>query len=173
MVNWSSRSLFSFATGGLRDKCDIPLFQPGTQIFTPLLSLCMQHWNLKRLPGGRDGDGERQGVEHLDPWVSSHWSSCLTLKHIVYIMLAHPGHFTGLHTSSCGVGPPSPEVGSPFEKNSNAVDKSHIWVAPQAWPVNINLKPDKIVFQSLKRVFTSLACYPSCCCPHTRAHSSS
>ena len=75
-------------------------------------------------------------------------------------MLAHPGHFTGMHTSSCGVGPPSPEVGSPFEKNSNAVDKSHIWVAPQAWPVNINLKPDKIVFQSLKQSFYLLGLLP-------------
>ena len=44
-------------------------------------------------------------------------------------------------TNSCGVGPPSPEVGSPFEKNSSAVDRSHIWVAPQACPVNMNLIP--------------------------------
>ena len=34
--------------------------------------------NLRRLPGAREGEGERQGVEHLEPWVSSHWSSCLT-----------------------------------------------------------------------------------------------
>ena len=49
----------------------------------------------------REGEGERQGVEHLEE-VSSHCSSCLI--------------------SSRGVGPPSPQVASPLWKKSRAVD---------------------------------------------------
>ena len=63
----------------------------------------------------REGEGERQGVEHLEE-VSSHWSSCLI--------------------SSCGVGPPSPVVLSCLWKNSSPVLRSHICIAPLLWPVN-------------------------------------
>ena len=40
--------------------------------------------------------------------------------------------------STWGVGPPSPHVERFLWKNSRAVDKSHIWMAPLLWPVKMN-----------------------------------
>ena len=67
----------------------------------------------------REGQGDRQGVLHR-LLVSSHCSSCLT--------------------SSCGVGPPPPQGDRPLVKNSRAVVRSHIWMAPLLWPVRMNLR---------------------------------
>ena len=42
--------------------------------------------------------------------------------------------------AACGVGPPPPPDGErPFVKNSRAVVRSHIWMAPLLWPVRMNL----------------------------------